>query len=80
MKSKYKEIYKNKLGNMLIKIVQSKSFYVVQYCKYENKDFNRNARRYKSKNLEDIKSFFSKVFNVSLDIKDLSKINSMYWF
>ena len=48
MKYKYHELYKKTIGNTLIKIVQSKSFYVVQYSKASTKDFNRKADRFKS--------------------------------
>ena len=79
MKYKYQELYKNTIGNTLIKIVQSKSFYVVQYCKVSTKDFNRKANRFKSSNFDEISSFCKKIFALTISIDDLPEIKRFYW-
>ncbi len=79
MKYKYRELYSKTIKNTLIKIVQSKSFYVVQYCKSSTNDFNRKAIRFKSQDFDDIKEFCKNVFGLEIILDDLISRKPFYW-
>ena len=71
MNYKYRKIYEKNVSDKIIRIVQSKSFYVLQYCRNTCKDFSRKAKRYKSVDLDKIIKFCNDKFDLNISKSDL---------